>query len=72
MEQYKNDRLGLVLAYWGLAVTVGRPQVSQTDYDSEGKVFGSVLSHISVGRNATGAILGRAKNTFESPRPVPL
>lgn len=57
MEQYKGDRLGLVLAYWGLALTVGRPQISQTDLDAEGKVFGSLLNHIATGRHAKGANL---------------
>lgn len=54
VEQYKNDRLGLVLAFWALALTVGRVQVSQTDYDVEGKVFGSVLNHVTGGRHAQG------------------
>ena len=29
MQQFKGDRLGLVLAYWGLALCMGRLQVSQ-------------------------------------------
>ncbi|KAK9816577.1 hypothetical protein WJX72_002145 [[Myrmecia] bisecta] len=51
VEHYADDRLGLVLAYWGLALTVGRPQVSQTDFDSNGKRFGSLLNHVTVGRH---------------------
>lgn len=29
VQQFKGDRLGLVLAYWGLALCMGRLQVSQ-------------------------------------------
>ncbi len=55
MEQYRDDRVGLVLAYWGIALTLGRPQVSQTDYHADGTVFGSILNHITEGRWAKGA-----------------
>jgi hypothetical protein len=56
VEEYKNDRLGLVLAYWALALALGRPLVSQTDFDyaaGEG-IYGSLLNHITSGRYAKG------------------
>ena len=31
MDKFKGDRLGLVLAFWGLGLVLGRPLVSQTD-----------------------------------------
>ena len=40
VEQYRNDRLGLVLAFYGLGLVLGRPQVSQTDYTEDGQTFG--------------------------------
>lgn len=40
VEQYKGDRLGLVLAFWGLGIVLGRPLVSQTDYTEENETFG--------------------------------
>lgn len=54
MEEYREDRLGLVLAYWALALALGRPLVSQTDFDyarGEG-IYGSLLNHITSGRYA--------------------
>ena len=54
MEIYKGDRLGLVLAFWGLALILGRVQISQTDYTEDGTTFGSVLNHVSVGRKTHG------------------
>ena len=36
VDDYKSDRVGLVLAYWGVALNLGRPLVSQTDHDYEG------------------------------------
>ncbi|EIE24910.1 Clavaminate synthase-like protein [Coccomyxa subellipsoidea C-169] len=59
VDQYKGDRVGLVLAYWGVALHLGRPLVSQTDHDYEGSAnggtYGSVLNHITVGRHARPA-----------------
>ena len=40
VEHYKNDRLGLILAFYGLGLVFGRPQVSQTDYTEDGQTFG--------------------------------
>ena len=53
LDDFKEDRAGLVLAYWGVALTLGRPLVSQTDYDyKDGTgVYGSLLNHITVGRH---------------------
>ena len=54
MQEYREDRLGLVLAYWALALALGRPLVSQTDFDyakGEG-TYGSLLNHITSGRYA--------------------
>ena len=60
MDDYKSDRVGLVLAYWGVALHLGRPLVSQTDHDYEGSIsggtYGSILNHITVGRHARRAI----------------
>lgn len=42
VEQYKGDRLGLVLAFWGLGLVLGRPLVSQTDYTEDGATFGRI------------------------------
>ncbi|KAK9813026.1 hypothetical protein WJX72_007708 [[Myrmecia] bisecta] len=50
VEQYREDRVGLVIAYWGLALALGRVQVSQTDYHADGTVFGSILNHVTEGR----------------------
>lgn len=41
MEAFEEDRLGLVLAFWGLGLVLGRPQVSQTDYTEDGETFGA-------------------------------
>lgn len=43
MDHYKGDRFGLVAAYWGLALALGIPQVSQTDYTEKGETFGATL-----------------------------
>jgi hypothetical protein len=53
IEAYKEDRPGLVLAYWGVALMLGRPLVSQTDFDyvKHSGVYGSLLNHITVGRH---------------------
>lgn len=40
VDHYKGDRFGLVVAYWGLALTLGEPQVSQTDYNQKHETFG--------------------------------
>lgn len=57
MEQYKEDRLGLVLAFWGVGVHLGRPLISQTDYKEDGTLFGSVLNHVTEGRWTAGQLL---------------
>jgi hypothetical protein len=44
----------LVVAFWGLALILGRVQISQTDRQSDGTVFGSILNHVTVGRFADG------------------
>lgn len=54
VHQYEHNRPGLIIAYWGLAVLLGKVQVSQTDLASDGSVFGSVLNHITPGRWANG------------------
>ena len=54
VHEYKDDRLGLVLAFWGVGLYLGRPLVSQTDYQVDGTIFGSVLNHVTDGRWATG------------------
>ncbi|KAL3155553.1 hypothetical protein ABBQ38_011107 [Trebouxia sp. C0009 RCD-2024] len=53
IQQYAEDRLGLVLAFWGMGLHLGRPLVSQTDYQVDGTIFGSVLNHVTDGRWAT-------------------
>jgi len=59
VDSYKSDRVGLVLAYWAIALHLGRPLVSQTDHDYEGSngggTYGSILNHITVGRHARRA-----------------
>ena len=42
VEHFKGDRLGLVLAFWGLGLVLGKPLVSQTDYTEDGKTFGGL------------------------------
>ena len=54
VEQYKDDRLRLVLAFWGLGIHLGRPLISQTDYKEDGSLFGSVLNHVTEGRWTVG------------------
>lgn len=54
VHHYTEDRLGLVLAFWGVGLHLGRPLVSQTDYQADGTIFGSVLNHVTDGRWATG------------------
>ena len=56
VEQYREDRLGLVLAFWGVGIHLGRPLISQTDYKEDGSVFGSVLNHVSEGRWTAGGL----------------
>ena len=58
MEQYRHDKVGLVLAFWAILAHLGRPLVSQTDYDHEreGEFYGSILNHITVGRHSRGAL----------------
>ena len=40
VDKFKGDRTGLVLAFWGLGLVLGRPLVSQTDYKEDGATFG--------------------------------
>lgn len=51
VDKFKGDRTGLVLAFWGLGLVLGRPLVSQTDYKEDGATFGSLLNHVTVGRH---------------------
>ena len=46
MEHYVGDRFGLVVAWWGLALILGTPQISQTDYNEKLETFGEVLDRI--------------------------
>ena len=66
VAHYKGDRLGLVLAYWGLALVMGSPLVSQTDRDSQGNLFGGLLNHITVGRYTHGE--GRLHRALQTVR----
>ena len=43
-----------MLAFWAIALVLGRVQVSQTDYTEDGTTFGSVLNHVTVGRKTAG------------------
>jgi hypothetical protein len=54
VEHYADNRPGLVVAFWGLALVLGRVLISQTDKKSDGTVFGSILNHVTVGRFANG------------------
>lgn len=54
VEHYATNRPGLVVAFWGLALVLGRVLISQTDKKSDGTVFGSIFNHITVGRHANG------------------
>lgn len=54
MQHYASNRPGLVVAFWGLALVLGRVQISQTDKKSDGTVFGSIFNHVTVGRHANG------------------
>lgn len=54
VEQYKQDILGLMLAFWALWLHLGRPLISQTDYKADGTVIGSVLNHVTDGRFVKG------------------
>ena len=45
MEQFEGDRLGLILAFWGLGLALGRPLISQTDYTEDGQTFGMPVQH---------------------------
>lgn len=51
VEQFKGDRLGQVLAFWGLGIVLGRPLVSQTDYTEDGKTFGECRGACSMHLN---------------------
>ena len=45
MEKFKGDRLGLVLAFWGLGLVLGKPLVSQTDYTDKLETFGNPVAY---------------------------
>ena len=51
VAHYKGDRFGLVVAFWGLALTLGVPQVSQTDYNHKHKTFGELSNRIEWPKN---------------------
>lgn len=53
-EHYKNNRVGLVVAFYGLGLVTGRIQISQTDRRADGSIYGSLFNHITVGRWANG------------------
>ena len=42
MEHFRGNRFGLVVAFYGLGLTLGEPQISQTDYDKDHKTFGKL------------------------------
>lgn len=54
VQHYATNRPGLVVAFWGLALVLGRVLISQTDKKSDGTVFGSIFNHITIGRHANG------------------
>jgi hypothetical protein len=54
VQHYATNRPGQVVAFWGLALVLGRVQINQTDKKSDGTVFGSILNHVTVGRFADG------------------
>lgn len=43
MQHYHGDHFGLIVAYWGLALILVEPQISQTDYNEKHETFGEVL-----------------------------
>ena len=55
MKHFEGDRFGLVLAFWGLALILGTPQTSQTDYNEKKETFASLLNHITIGRHTPSA-----------------
>ena len=57
VQQYGDDRVGLVIAFWAVGLHLGRPLISQTDYKADGSVFGSVLNHVTDGRWLKGNAL---------------
>ncbi|WIA42630.1 hypothetical protein OEZ86_008603 [Tetradesmus obliquus] len=52
VQHFASNRPGLVVAFWGWALLLGRVQISQTDWNSKGEVFGSIFNHVTVGRFA--------------------
>ncbi len=66
VQQYHEDRLGLVLAFWGLGLHLGRPLISQTDYLEDGTIFGSVLNHVTDGRWTNGEHYHRSQSELLS------
>jgi hypothetical protein len=54
VHHFASNRAGLVVAFWGWALLLGRVQISQTDWNSKGEVFGSIFNHVTVGRFADG------------------
>ena len=60
MDKFKGDRLGLILAFWGLGVVLGRPLVSQNDNTEDGQVFGECVDLSTADANDNGT----AANAF--------
>jgi hypothetical protein len=58
VKHYATNRPGLVVSFWGLALVLGRVQISQTDQRGDGSVFGSILNHVTVGRHTDGELVG--------------
>lgn len=60
MDKYRGDRLGLVLAFWGFGIVLGRPLVSQTDYTEDGKTFGETHASCLCALNISRCQLAQA------------
>ena len=50
VEHFRGNRFGLIVAFWGLGLALGTPQVSQTDYDRDHKTFGEHTLNVSASR----------------------
>jgi hypothetical protein len=47
VQKYKEDRWGLIAAYWGFGLQIGRALITQNDYNKEkGVIEGSILNHV--------------------------
>ena len=62
VDKFKGDRLGLVLAFWGIGIVLGRPLISQTDYTTDDKTFGMLLLLYK-----SGMLHGHVHCSFISP-----